>query len=32
LSERTQGKSPDGAKQRVVAGINTILGRTDIHV
>ena len=32
LTERTHGKSPDGAKQRIVAGINAILGRTDIHV
>lgn len=32
LTERTHGKAPDGAKQRVVAGINAILGRTDIHV
>ena len=32
LTERTHGKSPDSAKQRVVAGINAILGRTDIHV
>jgi hypothetical protein len=32
LNERLRGTSPDGAKQRVIAGINSILGRTDIHV
>jgi hypothetical protein len=32
LNERTHGKPPAGAKQRVIDGINSILGRTDIHV
>jgi len=32
LTERSHGSSPDRAKQRVVDQINSILGRTDIHV